>query len=138
MNMKYFLLLFLAFFIVDKSFGQSTNCNTATPITIPSSGVVCVNGTIVGTNTNGFYSLCETPGSYHVWYTFISPGGADTVTVSPRGGTPASNLVVTMTSTNCASNNYDVCNAAATPTGSAMVVRNTPIYHAGTQVWVYI
>lgn len=111
------------------------NCNTATSIIIPSSGSACVAGTLTGATDDGYYSGCETAGSREVWYSFITTGANNTITVSPNGATPATNLVVNLGSAGCSSTTLNGCNAAATANGNATI---TWAYPVGTQVWVYV
>ena len=85
-------------------------CINSTPIAIPASGNICVNGTLAGATDDGIYSTCENAGSNEVWFTYITNGSNNTITVSPTGGTPATNLVVSLTSTPCTGNTINTFN----------------------------
>lgn len=136
MHTKYTSFLFSILFSVC-AFAQPTNddCANSTPITIPASGNICVNGTLAGATDDGIYSGCETAGSNEVWFTYIATGSNNTVTVSPTGGTPATNLVVNITSSACGVNTLNTCNAAATANGTATA---SWAYPTGTQVWIFV
>lgn len=134
--MKRFLLVAIVIFRYAALFAQPVNdsCNFATPIIIPSSGTTCVTGTLAGATDDGSYSGCEQAGSAEVWYSYISNGAYNSVTVSPNGGTPATNLAVTILSGGCNGAGYNACNSA---TGSGTATA-TWTYPQGTQVWIYI
>jgi len=129
------LLLILGSVTVANAQPANDNCANATPIIIPTSGTVCSTGTLAGATDDGTYTACETAGSKEVWFTYIVSGANNTITVTPNGGTPATNLVVSLSDGGCASNLVNTCNAAATANGAATVNR---VYPVGTQVWIFI
>src|ERR1043165_4866152 len=130
-----FLFLILMAGVVVNGQPTNDNCNSATPITVPASGNICVSSTLNGATDDGFYNTCETAGSQEVWFTYIATGSTNTIAVSPTGATPAANLVVSVTSTNCSGNTISTCNAAATANGTATA---NWAYTPGTQVWVFV
>lgn len=135
--MKKFTFLFALLLVCLGVFAQPVNdaCNSATPIILPSSGTACATGTLTGATDDGSFTTCEVAGSNEVWYTYVTSGANNVITVTPNGATPASNLVVSVTSANCATGNINNCNAAATANGTATVSWAYPV---GTQVWVII
>ncbi len=129
------LLLLLSIFIFNFTFGQAPandNCTTPQVIVIPSSGNVCINSTNINATSDNFTNTCDTgvPGD-EVWFAFVATGTQNTVTITPNGGTPAQQVVVSMQNTNCASGSYNVCNASATAGGTATA---TYSYTPGSQI----
>ncbi len=129
------ILLLVFFFVYKISFGQAPpndNCITPQVIVIPVSGTICLNSTNINATSDGFTNTCDTgvPGD-EVWFAFVATGAQNTVTITPNGGTPAQQVVVSMQNTNCASGTYNICNASATAGGVATV---TYAYTPGTQI----
>ena len=136
--MNKFILLFVTLTLVSLAQAQvplNDACGSATPIIIPASGNACVNSSLIGATDDGLYDNCEVAGSKEVWFTYTATGSGNTIVVSPASGTPATNLVVSVTSNNCASSVINTCNAAATANGSATATWTYPV---GTQVWVFV
>jgi gliding motility-associated-like protein len=108
------------------------NCVSAQVVTIPSSGSTCFNSTNVGATSDMTTNVCDTglPGN-EVWYTFVSTGGANSITITPNGATPASSVVVSMGNNPCGGGVFSACNAA---TGAAAATTSFS-YPVGTQVW---
>lgn len=94
-------------------------CSNAQAIVIPSSGTVCVSGTNLNATSDNTTNTCDvgTPGN-EVWFKYTVTGANNSVTVTPSGASPASNMVVTLISSGCSSGVYDVCNSG---TGSNAV-----------------
>ncbi|MBI2967725.1 MAG: gliding motility-associated C-terminal domain-containing protein [Bacteroidetes bacterium] len=122
-----------------KLFSQPPNssCVTATAITLPPSGSICVNGTNAGSVNNGTYNACDVlPGGNQVWYTYVTTGSQNTITVTPPGGAgSAQQVVVTITDQGCGSGTYIQCNASPTSNGTATVSWSFPL---GTQVLIQV
>ncbi|MFL5754564.1 MAG: PKD-like domain-containing protein [Bacteroidia bacterium] len=114
------------------------DCVNATPIAIPASGNIC----ITGTTANALGTIYTSHPCYpinqnipDVWYTFIAAGSQNVVTVTPTGGTPASQVGVTLTNFPCSSGSLSTCNMSSTAGGTASA---NYIYAAGTQVWINV
>lgn len=108
------------------------NCVTAQTVLIPASGSICFNSSNAGATSDLTTNSCDTgaPGN-EVWYTYIVTGGANTVTITPNGATPASSVVVSLQNTPCGSGFLNVCNSGV---GGAATTANFA-YTIGTQVW---
>ena len=133
--MKKTLLFILSIFVFNYTFAQAPandNCTTPQVIVIPASGTICLNSTNVNATSDLFTNTCDTgvPGD-EVWFAFVATGTLNTVTITPNGGTPAQQVVVSMQNTNCASGSYNICNASASAGGVATV---TYSYTPGSQI----
>ena len=131
------ILLVLLLFAVKASFAQpaNDNCNTPQVIVIPASGNICVSSTNVGATTDLTTFTCQNTNDNDVWFTYIATGVANTITVSPNGATPAQQVTLSISNTNCASGAYNICNASATNGGAATANWN---YTAGTPVLINV
>lgn len=136
--MKNNVILLVA--ILVSSFGAwaqpaNDNCTSAQVISIPASGNACINSTNVGATSDLTTNMCDvgTPGN-EVWFTYVTTGGSNSITVTPNGATPATNMVVSIQSTPCASGAFNACNSG---TGSAAVTTSFA-YALGTQVWICV
>lgn len=70
---KLFALVFVVIFGITNLFSQSTNCTTATQLSL-NNGTVCTNGTSAGAVTdNILYGSCNTAPVNMVWYTYVIP-----------------------------------------------------------------
>lgn len=130
-----FALLSVLFACAAYAQPANDNCNASTSIILPASGNACVTGTLTGATDDGLYSNCETAGSQEVWFSYIAGGPDNTITVSPTGGTPASNLVVTVGTGPCSNVTLNGCNAATTANGTATL---DLAFAPGTQVRIYV
>ncbi len=114
------------------------NCITGTAVTIPSDGDTCLTSTNIGSTNDGTFNGCDvSPAGNQVWFTYITTGANNSVTLSPAGGSPITGAVITMQALPgcpCGSGCYDVCDAA-TGAGTANVSWGYPI---GTQVWIQV
>ncbi len=110
-------------------------CTNAQVITIPASGNICINSTNVGATSDMTTNACDvaTPGN-EVWFTYVATGGSNSVTVTPNGATPATNMVVSIQSTPCASGTYNACNSGT----AGAAVTTSFAYALGTQVWICV
>ena len=119
------------------AFAQPANdlCANAQVINIPASGNICLNSSNAGATSDLTTNACDTgaPGN-EIWFTFITTGGSNSVTITPNGATPASSVVVSMQNTPCGSGTLSTCNSA-TGGGAATA---TFSYTIGTQVWVSV
>jgi gliding motility-associated-like protein len=111
---------------------SNDNCTSAQVITIPASGSTCFNSTNAGATSDLTTNACDTgtPGN-EVWYTYIATGGSNSITITPNGATPATNVVVSIQGTPCASGVYSSCGSG---TGSAAATTSFA-YAIGTQVY---
>ena len=133
---KIVILLFLQIISFSLRAQLANNeCVSATPIIIPASGQICISSTNLGATTDNIFATgCETAPGLDVWFTYISNGVNNIITVTPNGATPA-RQVVAILHPDCVSTTITDCNASATATGTATVTE--PIL-AGTQVWVEV
>ncbi|MBS1685124.1 MAG: PKD domain-containing protein, partial [Bacteroidetes bacterium] len=136
------LWLVLSLFVPLSMLAQPANddCTNAQPISIPVSGQACVAGTTIGATSLTWTSgACgQNVWTNDVWYTFVSTGSYTTVTVTPGGSTPATQMGVAIyTTTNCS--NYagaggGYCNIA-TGSNAAFAIGALP---AGTTFYVEV
>src|ERR1700741_1904884 len=105
-------------------------CSNAQAVVL-TGGTACVNSTNLNATSDMSTNTCDTgtPGN-EVWFTVVTTGTNNTITVTPNGATPATGLVVTLISTGCAAGTYDLCNSGAG--GAAVTV--TRGYAPGTQI----
>ena len=131
------LLLFQLFFFSGTALGQpaNDNCLTAEPIIIPAGGTICVNSSSIAATSSLTTNACNTVTVNEVWFSFITTGPANTVTITPNGGTPIQQPVVTLSDGTCAATTYNTCDAATTAGGTATGVWS---YASGTQVNVSV
>lgn len=111
------------------------NCVTAQPVIIPASGTVCINSSSVGATSSLTTNTCNTVTVNEVWFSYIAAGPSNTITVTPNGGNPLQQPVVTISDAACGSGTYNSCDAAATAGGAATA---NWAYAAGTQVNVSV
>lgn len=111
------------------------NCLTAQPVLIPASGTICVNTSSVGATSSLTTNTCHAVTVNEVWFSFIASGPANTVTITPNGGTPIQQPVVTLSDAACGAGTFNACNASATAGG---VASTSWAYAAGTQVNVSV
>ncbi len=79
---KIFLILFILFAFTN-GFSQSTNCSTASNLSL-NNGTACVNGSNAGAITdNILYGSCNASPVNVVWYTYVANGPNNTFTVTP-------------------------------------------------------
>jgi len=136
-------ILFAIFLLLNTSyviFAQVSNddCATAQVITIPSSGNICINSTTVaalGTTYTSHPCFPLNQNIPDVWFTFITTGASNTVTVSPTGTPAAKKLGVSLNTSGCASSVLNTCNLSATNGGTATATWTYPL---GTQVWINV
>lgn len=94
-------LLILSLFVIlnvlfgNSVFAQSTNCATATQISL-TNGTACVNGTTLGSVTdNTMYGNCNTVPVNMVWYTYGASGSNNSFTIDPSTLTNAEIVIYT-------------------------------------------
>jgi len=135
--MRKHLLISFSILLSAIVFAQPVNdaCINATVITIPSSGTFCGNYTLTGATDDGSYTTnCEVAGSQEVWFTYVTEGPNNIITVRPTGGTPASNLAVTLKPDSCNGTLISTCVSA---TGAATATTNW-VYQTGKRVYIYV
>ncbi|HET6992817.1 MAG TPA: PKD domain-containing protein, partial [Bacteroidia bacterium] len=131
MKTKNYITILLFLFLTRLSFAQSTNCATATSMTLVN-GAVCVNGTSTGAITdNTLYGGCNTVPVDMVWYTYVTTGTTNVFTVTPGTLTNAE-IVIYLGGCPTSGGVLQLCNTAV---GSAPVSSTWGI-GIGTQVWV--
>ncbi len=133
------VVLFLLICIAGYSQPANDDCTNATPISLPSNGGACVTGTTVGgTATNWTTAVCgQTVWGSDVWYTFVSTGTNNVVTVRPTGAPAATQLGVSIYSGSCASpvGAPGSCAVSATNGGSDTAIYPAPV---GTVLYVEV
>jgi len=115
---------------------QSTNCATATSISL-STGNACVNGTTVGAiPDNTFYGTCNPSPTVinPVWYTYVTNGSNNSFVITP--GT-LTNTEFILYIGGCPGTPGSSLQTCGTATGSN-VLNSTWGLPAGVQVWVGI
>ncbi|OFY86868.1 MAG: hypothetical protein A3F72_00460 [Bacteroidetes bacterium RIFCSPLOWO2_12_FULL_35_15] len=136
-NKRKFLFTLIVIIISNKAdtvFAQSTNCATATSLTI-TAGSGCANGTTVGAiSDNTFYATCNpSPTTVNeVWYTYVTNGSNNNFTITP--GTLTNTEFILYTG-GCPGTAGAVLQTCATATGSS-VLNATWGLPAGIQVWI--
>ncbi|MCB0754563.1 MAG: PKD domain-containing protein [Flavobacteriales bacterium] len=132
-----FGLIVLGVFGASTTFAQpaNDNCATAQPVIIPASGTICINSSSVSATSSLTTNNCNAVTVNEVWFTFIAAGPANTITVTPTGGSPIQQPVVTISDAACGSATYNTCDAAANAGGTATA---NWAYAAGTQVNVSV
>ncbi|MES2544651.1 MAG: PKD domain-containing protein, partial [Bacteroidota bacterium] len=130
-NLYTFLFILSSYFAFSQA-PSNDDCVNAAPIVIPASGNICLTGSNATATSDNSTTTCDTaPAGNEIWYTFTSTGTQNTISVTPSGASPASAVVVTLTSSPCASGTFNSCNAA-TGAGTATTGFSFPV---GTQVW---
>ena len=114
-------------------------CISATPIVIPASGNICItSSTATATSTNWANAICgQTTWTNDVWFSFVSNGSLNTITVRPTGSPAAQQVGVAVWTGNCANLTSvgTACNIAATAGGTATVTQASA---AGTTYYVEV
>ncbi|WP_131473134.1 PKD domain-containing protein, partial [Flavobacterium cauense] len=134
--MRKIYLLFLMLLSIGAMAQVPSNdaCSNALAVALPASGSVCFNSSNINATSNGSIT-CDTAGpGKEVWYTFIATNSNNSVTVTPNGASPISNVVVTLMTGGCGAGTYDMCNSG---TGSNPVTSTVGLV-PGTQVWVSV
>lgn len=131
--MKKIALLFcLAIITSYCGYSQSTNCTTATNLSL-SNGSACVNGTSAGAITdNILYGSCNTAPVNMVWYTYVTNGSNNQFTITPNTLT---NAEIVIYQGGCP--NTGTLQNCVTATGSNPIVTSWGMT-AGVQVWIGI
>ncbi|MFN8276109.1 MAG: gliding motility-associated C-terminal domain-containing protein [Chitinophagales bacterium] len=140
--MKRLLLLVSLITATSLLVAQPSNddCTGAIIINIPASGNACVNSsTATATDLTWGSATCgQTVWTNDVWYTFVSAGTLNTITVTPTGGTGAAQqLGAAVFTGGCGSLNGlgSYCQISATAGGSISINQtSTP----GTQYWIEV
>ena len=128
------LYLFCLMSISFQIFSQSSNCATATQITLVN-GTACVNGTNVGAITdNILYGACNASPVNMVWYTYVTNGSNNTFTVDPGTMT---NPEIVIYQGNCPNGVGAALQTCTTTAGGTNITNNWGMT-AGTQVWIGI
>jgi len=129
---KIVTILSVSLLMYGSLFSQSTNCSTATNLTL-NNGSVCVNGTSAGAITdNILYGSCNTAPVNMVWYTYVTNGSNNNFTITPNTLT---NAEIVIYQGGCP--NTGTLQNCVTATGSNPIVTNWGMT-AGVQVWIGI
>lgn len=144
MKRLFLLLCLLACFNLPPLLAQvpNDNCGGATFLQLDATGNLCINDGNVGATDDGFNNTCDAgalaplpPGGHEVWYSYVATGSVNTISVSPLGTNPASQLSVTVINGGCSAIGTNVCNSAIGPFDPATVTFTaTP----GTPVLFYV
>gem|GEM_PF-5394047 len=117
--MKKFLSLVIVLFsicVAGYSQPANDNCTGATLISIPSTGSACVTGTSAGATSTTWSTgpVCgQTTWTDDVWYTFVSTGTFNVITVSPAGSPAAQQIGIAVFTGGCT--NFTVSQTSYTP-----------------------
>jgi hypothetical protein len=117
---------------------SNDDCINATPITLDATGNAC----LIGTTTNAIGTTFTTHPCWpagqdipDVWYSFVSTGANNVITITPNGATPAQQVAVTLTNQACGTGGLSTCAIATSNTSTATANWTYPI---GTTVWVNV
>lgn len=138
-----FCYLFITLLIItSKVLAQvpaNDNCINAKFINLDATGNLCFTSSNQFASSDGYSNSCDAgatfplpPGGREVWFTYITSGPINTITVIPSGATPIQKASVTVSNGNCAIGGTNVCNAATTNGGTASAAFSIA---TGTQVW---
>jgi hypothetical protein len=128
---KIYVSILLSLFFINNSNAQSSNCSTATNLSL-SSGSVCVNGTNMGATTdNTLYGTCNTAPINMVWYTYIANGSNNTFTVTPDTLTNAEIVVYTV----ACPDSFGQMQTCKTKTGDTTLITTWGMT-VGEHVWI--
>ncbi|MFM7015601.1 MAG: PKD domain-containing protein [Bacteroidota bacterium] len=139
---KWNYLFITLLIITSKVFAQvptNDNCTNAKFINLDATGNICFTSTNQFASGDGYSNACDASatsplpaGGHEVWYTYITSGPINTITVTPSGSTPIQKPSITVANGNCAIGGTNVCNAATANASPASVAFTSA---AGTQVW---
>ncbi|MGZ3921196.1 MAG: hypothetical protein ACXVPB_14815, partial [Bacteroidia bacterium] len=130
--MKKYFFLFSVLFASFNFRAQSTNCSTASNLSL-NSGSACVNGTSSGAiSDNILYGSCNPAPVNMVWYTYVTNGANNNFTITP--GT-LTNAEIVIYQGGCP--NTGTLQNCVTATGSNPIVTNWGMT-AGVQAWIGI
>lgn len=133
-----FLFNFLCVLQITKAQVNNDDCVNATPITLDATGNACLIGTTTDALPTNFTTHPCWPAGQdipEVWYSFVTTGANNVVTITPNGATPAQQVAVTLTNQTCGSGGLSTCAIASSNTGTATANWTYPI---GTTVWVNV
>lgn len=139
---KFSCLLITLLIISLNVFAQvptNDNCLNAKFINLDVTGNICFTSSNQFASGDGYSNTCDAgaafplpPGGHEVWYTYITSGPINTITITPSGATPIQKASVTISNGNCSIGGTNVCNAALTNGGQAFAALNIA---TGTQIW---
>jgi len=136
----FFLILLTIFANAQAPFND--NCNTAEFIILNESGNACLNSNNINATSDGVFNSCDAgainplpPGGHEIWYSYVSSGIENSITITPIGATAAQQVSITVTNGNCTMGGTTICNTAVNPNDPASVFfTKVP----GSQVWFYV
>jgi len=139
MKKRFYITTFFYCFL-NLFYGQVSNddCTNALAITLDASGSACINSTTLDALTTTFTSHACWPTNQpipDVWFSFVTTGANNVVTVTPNGTSPAQQMAVSLTNQPCGSGALSTCGIASTNTGAATA---NWTYQIGTTVWVNV
>jgi gliding motility-associated-like protein len=129
--MKKHLLFLTVFFAYFLNFAQSDNCNSATVLTLNSSGNACFSGTTANATSSLTTNGCIANPVNEVWFTYTVMGPQNNFTVTP--GT-LRDAVITIYADGCNTGTFDYCNST---TGSSTLNASFGLA-IGSQVWISV
>lgn len=95
------------------------NCITAQPVNIPAGGTICLNSSSINATSSNTTNTCNAVVVNEVWFSFVAAGPVNTITVTPNGGTPLQQAVITISDAACGGGTFNMCDASATAGGTA-------------------
>ncbi len=114
------------------------NCANAQFIYLDETGNTCISSSNKFASGDGYSNACDAaaqvplpPGGHEVWFTYISTGPVNTITVSPMGA-GMQKASITISNGNCSIGGTNVCNTATNPTDPTSAAFSTA---TGTQIW---
>ncbi|MDP6908570.1 MAG: PKD domain-containing protein, partial [Flavobacteriales bacterium] len=111
------------------------NCLTAQPVVIPAGGTICINSSSLTATSSNTTNICNAVVVNEVWFSYVAAGPVNTITVTPNGGTPIQQPVITISDAVCGSATFNTCDAAA---GAGSAATANWAYAAGSQVYISV
>jgi len=112
------------------------NCITSQPVNIPGGGgTICINSSSLNATSSNTTNTCNGGVVNEVWFSYIAAGPSNTITITPNGGSPIQQPVITISDAACGSTTYNTCDAATTANGTAST---SWAYGTGTQVIISV
>ncbi|MFT4526091.1 MAG: gliding motility-associated-like protein [Bacteroidia bacterium] len=97
----------------------NNDCITAQPVIIPAGGTICINSSSINATSSNTTNACNVVAVNEVWFSFVAAGPVNTITITPNGGTPLQQAVVTISDAACGGGTFNMCDASATAGGTA-------------------
>ena len=114
-------------------------CSNAKFINLDATGNICITSTNQFASGDGYSNACDAgatlplpPGGHEVWFTYITSGPVNTITVTPSGASPIQKASITVANGNCSVGGTNVCNTATTNAANVSAAFTAT---TGTQIW---